>query len=765
MTFLERFFGPGNRIGWASLQASGSRQRDKLTAFLPLVESGAELAFLPRVVQEAGANQQVRWYVLCRTDAAQRRGQELIGAFLGPSYLQGSGPPNKLDPDDPIDAAVVQCIGPRSFWVAVPKTLPKDLEAGANTADPIRARLQLLAQLLEETPVRTLQSHRPVGRVLRDFEFATTARDAQTAATCLVELDSAGYLTAANRQFLGVRLDAIRGDWKKLADPARIEEHLALRPPRQIVQLLIEAVYESHLRAFDNPTHAPELLAKFKGLDTRYRALLRSHRGVSGYAVDLCFLLDAVAYSDSPAVAADEVLARVPATATGRTVLESVARLAPTPAVEPVRAGAPNQATALQRAAAAFTFGALDEAFVLALGAANAIERTALLLQIAAEARTIETLAAARDALASTTLAQRAQLKRLKRTSDAIHLLEEFERPANPQPTIQKGNSLPASWTEWLERLESKDVWTYAVKAARELGSQWNVAAALASPEAMDAFVERLEATRSDWGQAAFRDAAPLLVRELARLSLGPELRKVHQALILVLGTDPDGSVPQWSAMAEIVETQLGYGLTAKEYASNLDLLGGQLVALKALGLVMPALGILEALCDAECPASESRLNFVVQIQGLFAQLHAKVTRSNQLIFAGLATFAGLPVSPPQPDGDPTSAENSMSWFAGKTVALYSLNNAALARAKSALEAEVPQIVVRCSSDEKGGGPALRELARNADLFIICTSAATHSATTYIEQERGTKPRRRVHRKGAAALVDEARGYALEVAG
>jgi hypothetical protein len=214
--------------------------------------------------------------------------------------------------------------------------------------------------------------------------------------------------------------------------------------------------------------------------------------------------------------------------------------------------------------------------------------------------------------------------------------------------------------------------------------------------------------------------------------------------------------------MAEIVEAQLGYGLTAAEYTSNLDLLGGQLVALHAFGLVMPALGFLEAFCDGPCPAREARLQFVVQLQGLLAQCHGKITRANQLIFAGLATFAGLPVDPPEADDDAASAERAMPWFAGKTVALYSLNTALL-RAKSALEAEEPKIVVRCSSDEKGGGPALRDLARNADLFIICTAAATHSATTYIEQERGTKPRRRVHRKGAAALVDEVRNYAMEV--
>jgi hypothetical protein len=763
VTFTEMFFGPGNGIAWASLQAAGSAQRKALESFLPLVENGAELALLPRLVEEAGGSQQVRWYLLCRTDAARRRAQELVGAFLGPSYLHGSGPPNELDPADPTDEIVARCIGPRSYWVAVPKSLPKELAAGTNPTEPIRSRLQLLARLLDEKPVRTVRAHRPVGRILRDFEYAATARDATTASACLGELEAAGCLTAANTQFLRVRLDAMRGELKRLTDPARVEELLALRPPRQIVQILIEALYESYLRAFDEPARAAELLAAFKGLDRSHRALLRSHRGVSGHAVDMCFLLDAVAYSDRPALAADEVLARVHSAAPGRPVLEAIAKLAPLSPAEPGAVAVTSEATAMQRAAMAFTLGALDDAFVLALGAAEAMERTALLLQIAAEARTIETLAAARDALASTTPDQLARLKRLRRTGDAIQFIEELERPANAQAAVQKGGPLPTSWTEWLERIESPETWIYAVKAAQELGSQWDVAAALVSPEAMDAFVQRLEATRADWGQAAFRDAAPLLVRELARLQRGPELRRVHQALILALGTDPDGSVPQWSAMADIVEKQLTYGLTAAEYKSNLDLLGGQLLALHAFGLVMPALGFLEALCDRPCPAREARLQFVVQLQGLIAQCHGKITRANQQIFAALATFAGLPVDAPRADDHAASAESAMPWFAGKTVALYSLNAAALQRAKSALEAEEPKIVVRCSSDEKGGGPALRELARSADLFIICTAAATHSATTYIEQERGTRPRRRVHRTGATALVDEVRNYAMEV--
>lgn len=763
MTFLERFFGIGNGILWSSLQAPGSAQRAALQPFLLLVEKGADLSLLPRLTQEGGGTHRVRWYLLCRTDAAQRRAQDLVAAFLGPSFLQEGGPPTELDLTDPVDAAVSQCIGPRSFWIVVPNGLPPALTGRASPNEQIRSRLQLLVRLLDEKPMRALLSNRPVGRVLRDFEYAATARDSRAAAACLEELDAAGHLTAANRQFLGARLEAMRCEWSKLIDPRRVEDLLALGPPRLIVQTLIEGVYESHLRALDGPDQAVELLAAYRGLDRTYRSLLRSHRGISGHAVDLCFVLDAVAFSSHPEAAAAEVLARVPASGTGRSTLEAVAKLATSPPVEQGAAPASGGATALQRAAVAFAVGTLDEAFVFALGAAPAVERTALLLQIAAEARTVETLAAARDALASTSPDQLLQLKRLRRTGSALELIEGLERPSKSSRSVHIGETLPDSWTEWLERLESEDVWTYAVKAAQELGPQWDLSAAVASSGDMDAFVHRLEATRAEWGQTAFRDAAPLLVRELARLHLGPELRSVHQALILSLGTDPDGSAPQWSAMAEIVEAQLGYGLTAKEYVSSLSLLGGQLVALKALGLVIPALDFLETLCDAPCPDTDARLHFVVCLQELLAQLHTKVTYTNRLIFAGLAGVAGLPVGPPLREDEAHPASSPMSWFAGRTVALYSLNTAALARAKEALEAEVAGIVVRCSSDERGGGHALRELARKADLFIICTAAATHSATTFIEQERGTKPRRRVHRKGAAALLEEARDYALQV--
>ena len=484
-----------------------------------------------------------------------------------------------------------------------------------------------------------------------------------------------------------------------------------------------------------------------------YGRLFRSRAGLSGHAVDFCFALEAVGFGDQPRRAVDAILADVPAGTPGREALLAVSAIAPAPpepAVDP--------ALQLVRALERQNDGDLDEAFRLAVLAPHGFSRTALLVRIAAEVETIDTASAALQALDESS---REDLERLGRSASLGPAVEKVHALGEPRPDV-RAQRLPGDWFEWFERLGGSEPWSGAVTAASAGENDWDIRAATATPGDIDRFTSLVGYSRPDWGQRAFRDGAPFLVRALGAVEPGPALRPVHEALFLQIATDPDVSGPQWTALADLTELQASYGLDASSYAQQVDVLGELLEPLASAAMVLPAMTFLERLCDLACPSRESRLRFATRVQAMLFSLHGKVDRSDLLLFAVLGRSIGLEVEV-APLEVAAETEGSLEPLRGRTVALYSLNASALERARSALVEEVPELIVKCFSDLKGGGAALAQAAKTADLFVISTAAATHSATGFIEQHRGDLPKRRVHRQGASALLGAVRAYAEEV--
>jgi hypothetical protein len=561
----------------------------------------------------------------------------------------------------------------------------------------------------------------------------------------LAELAATGDLTAPNAKFLSVRIDGLRQDWDRILDAEQLTDLLDLAPPRAIVQVVIEALYSRHLRSLDDPSTATEALEAFRNLRPVYGRLFRSRAGLSGRSVDFCFMLEAVGFSDQPWPAIDSILGGKVEGEPGQDALLSLTRLAPP------RVPTPAQLPALTRAYERYYEGNLDDAFALAFPEPQGPGRTRLLVLIASELRTID---AARAALEAIEFSNSDELASLEANPVLGPPLAKLRELADPQAKTE----LPASWFEWLERLGMDAEWHAAVAAAAAGESGWGTSE-IAAVAGIDRFTSLVSASRPAWGVRAFRDAAPYLVRALGAGGQGPALRPVHEAIFLQLVTDPEISLPQWCALADLTEVQALYGLDATSYAQQIDALAGLMQPLSSVRMVVPALGLLEALCDAPCPSLEARIRYVGKLQAMLASLHGKIPRSDLAMFSSLAELVGIDV--PRPPEDAASGiASGLAVLHGKTVAFYSLNSGALQRARAAILAEVPEAQVKCFSDTKGGGAALAQAARTADLFVISTAAATHSATGFIDQHRGTAPKRRVHRKGAVALIDEVRRYA-----
>src|SRR5207248_16976 len=84
---------------------------------------------------------------------------------------------------------------------------------------------------------------------------------------------------------------------------------------------------------------------------------------------------------------------------------------------------------------------------------------------------------------------------------------------------------------------------------------------------------------------------------------------------------------------------------------------------------------------------------------------------------------------------DSESETNPFGMLRGKMVAIYTLTERVSTRVKRLLQILCPDVDVRVNSDHVGT-PVLKQLARDADLFIVSTASAKHAATNSISTNR-----------------------------
>ncbi|WP_267577384.1 protein DpdD [Corallococcus sp. bb12-1] len=778
MSFLDRFFSEGNQLRWKAQDGSSSSPsvQKALEPFIALLESRAEFAILPRV----RPNGETLYYALCRTPAAHRMAQDLVRAFIGRSHSRFGERPLPLDSSDPIEQAVEAEFGPHSFALAIPP----------DKKNVARERLMALVRLLLERPSRPERAPRATGRILRDFEFALQERNGDAARESIDELRANHRLSAQNLAFLEIRRSVAVGDFDAALEPVRLSEVLQSGMPRRVVEALLDAVYAQELARFEPGAQAAEATEHFRNsLRPRYEPILRTRAGLRGHAVAAIFLMDAVTSTPASQERVNALLELVPRDDTRRTYLESVAALLHPSPTQPA-------AKSLEEALRAYDAGDVDTAFERACGLSPGFQRTLLLVRCAREMEVLESVRVALESIEALPSGERERFHTEKAPARAVAALREMllsavdeEAPApppagasaeprteavalapEPQPPPPAAPvSLPHGWLEWMERLRTAQPWPGAVRAA-ELGErEWSVMGLVADPPTVEKATTLIEANRDTWGQQAFRDALPHLIGALAEVPMNTAggraaLRPLFHALFLQMATDQELSHVQWTAMARIFGLLMDMGMARAEYDEAMNCLVDGVRTLRARHLVEPALDLLEFHLDTPGPSRKGLRTFANSVHSLLAALHGRVAPEVRRAFVMTCValgFADLKLGLPAEALGEERTVDLRKVLSGLQVALYSLRQSALNRAREALLEACDNVKVQCFSDAVGGSSQLTAAARNADLFVIATAAAKHAATTYIESTRpANKVTVLVHAQGSASLLKAVRDNA-----
>lgn len=781
--FLREFFAPPNRFAFDDL----AHQRHAYVR--PWVEDVRASPPQPAVLPCWRADQVV-WYIVPFSPEQAGALADVLEAFVGSTFSTFRGVGEPLDSRDPIDSAVAR----------VTRGLGSKLRGptGRDGQRLLRQHLELMRGVLGQRPIREVDRPRATGRVLRDFFVALAAGNAASAEAHVQYLVEHRRIDAANGLFLRVQAHAAFKRWKTLLALPELGDLLEMRRPVAVTEALLQAVYWTELAPFAIGGDLDGMAAAFEAsVRPKFGALLTRRAGIRAFEAATVLMLHATVGPLPDTLLRDTMVALPDLSEDARSLLQALAERRPAEAP-------PVDADVLRAASAAQQEGDYDRVFSLASQAPASLVRARLLLEAAYELQSLEARATAldavavlspeeRDSLLSTRL-QRTLYERLRNTTlESIKATDDqTEERGSGVETVALGTHaaqvdaqrasverVPNDWLEWLARVESDVSWSQALQVARQGGAEWEVEAFLSRPGAADILAAALNrATSSDALQCALPHLLAYLRRDPAwpRREAAPLYGLMMQ--VLVLGTR--GAEDDLVVAYDLLDVLLGFAPDMRHYEALMNEVEYLVTEHPSLAQVSWGLDVLDLMLMHPCPARSLPLRMLTVVTAVLQKHWRHVDPSQWDTLGALASDIGYPevvqgAAPPNALRGRTEAEGSVesvhaagpsgvdfTYLYRKAIVLYSLTENATRRARDLILEREPGATVELCADHVGG-PRLRHLARNADVFIVATGSAKHAATEFIEAHRPkgdpTRVTLRPAGRGTASILQALSAY------
>ncbi|WP_180685876.1 protein DpdD [Streptomyces gossypiisoli] len=235
--FLKRFFGAGNGV-WPNLDPN-YRHGHRTLPFVQAFRRGDDAPIvLPRTYPSG--DRRFVMYVIARDTVDAAKTADLIRAFAGPTYIAYNPlwglRPAELDPDDPVEKAILDHFGPGvTFRLSTGKTP----QHRTNLAEA----LQLMQRTVANRPPRLWRLAKPMGRLLAEFDASLSAGGESASLDVLEQLAASGGITATNLANLHIkRLDRLGRSNDVLAFPGLVDI-VRQNPPAPVREAILNAVY------------------------------------------------------------------------------------------------------------------------------------------------------------------------------------------------------------------------------------------------------------------------------------------------------------------------------------------------------------------------------------------------------------------------------------------------------------------------------------------------------------------------------------------
>lgn len=745
--WLERFFGAPNELAWADIVA-GTVSGDRLEAVEPWLSRLRDLGSDAPIILPYYRNGAIAgWYATASTAEGEHRLRATLRAWFGPSYLSHL---KIADPGNATAEAMRERFGRQVLAFR-----------GPNRAK-IAERLALFARLSTERPNIGRSEPRPVGRLRFELERALLARDEAGALAIIGELRSSGRLNEENLRFLDIRLKAGLGQWEQIArDHWTIKTLADLPLPPQTLADLIEALYRVYIDAAEASGDATLVRRAFADrIAQPFPRLFASRHGVRTARVVKAFCLYESQQARPNVEILDGLLHLIPTedAAWAHSFLGTSDQPPVTPPAAPRTVDRSAQED--DDAQEAFEDGQYDRAYELYLTRPLTKKALSALLSCVLFIGTVESrsrLIGAFDASPSIHPSlPGALIGRLNALRDSLAASQEpVEEPAEPR-----------GWMRWARRLATQSSLDDAEAEVLADRSTWESAALRKNAQACREFAELIGNLTGAAADVA-RRSLPMIVA-----AFFPEdepstqaVRPLANVILLLIAMDEAIAREDLDILSAVLSILLDLGLNTEDYLTTIAGFDEVQDRVASYANLAWSLDICELLAISPVPSvegGEARLRFFLKVVSQSRGFAHRLRSHDFLPIEYLARDYGIDpsaIADLRPTAKATEHSEAVATLTGKIIGIYTLTEAAGARAKAALKELFPTCTIEVNSD-KVCTSSLTTLARTADIFVFAWRSSSHQAFFCVKEALNGRDPVYAAGKGTASLVNAVRSAA-----
>lgn len=636
------------------------------------------------------------WYACAPSDAVARALTAELQAFIGPSFADFGSAGGDFAAADANVSPLVKAAG----WRAVRfRAFRREHES------KILQQWATYWELQARRPETVVHAPKTFGQLRAAFDRALLARNEAAANDALATLRERHGLTAENRTFLEIRLAAAFGRWEVIESHRLLPALMSLQLPPETYGDVLESLYETHMRPFEETATLDALLKEFSQTLLPLAAPLFRTRGSSRRpAVLKSFLLHELVQLQPDGHLSAALLASLPPLAFGaldELIHNRVASLASGPG--------------FAEAKAALDAELFDRAYGLLWSLRDDVEVLRALLRCAREAEDPSKASAV--------------IQRLHAASDTTIEAVKGASPKTYERVLAMAGHSPvafANWTEQVSFLSGRG------ESDENYVARWRELARSADPAALIAEAGFAAASASALFQLSiehpslFEQVFPLW-HELFVERAAPDARlvPVYQALLETLRLRDVFGDAELTLLRDSLVCLITAGVDATEYRRAVEEMLAVFEDVRSPHVMTWALDLCDALAIAPCRDAPVRLRLLSAVAQAGVEFFDRLAPLQRSMLAMLATEAGVQLLMPEAQGDSNSAipQDSIQC----NLVLYSLDTEAARRASVLLRDLYPAVRVQSSADEVCT-KRLQGLAQSADVFVFAWKSSKHQA-------------------------------------
>lgn len=723
--FLSEFYRNGNALKWDAYtnRSMGANTRESLRPWIEAFQARIRPRLLPRVHE---MSQQSCWYAFAENAKDARGLREQLTAFLGPTYTDFHGQLAEFDASDPVDHVCATKFGPFVFKLNVLSNQDRDIVA---------ERLRLMQALDERRPEWTLESQKPIGRLIRDLEMAIVVGNEPSAWACYDGIRSRGRLSAHNLSFLQIRIHAAFGRWAELLTLPRTDDLVRVHRPVRVTEALLSAVYEVRFRKFENSGDVAQAVSEFRARQPEFGTLFQSWKSLKDRSALKAHLLRAVASVpltfDQVEVFAEQLSGGVDSSWVASLVDFARRQTASMPPTQ-------LRKTSEEQAKDAIDKGDFDGAFQLLLQTSSSV---CVLRQVVEVAVEIGSLRVARQALEFFDSApEQLRAKAQERRTTSLNLDELRRRTAAPVAT--KTPRAVTNWMDWFQALDDETFLEFAADVVRAGSVEWSVESELVSAGYARQIADQIIRTRPPSQYEVVRNAVPVVIG--AFLPDDRPLRPakpIYKALTEVIIFDSSIGSDDLEALEKLAEAILQCGPNAADgdFTLVLDIYKEAWAQRASIHHLDWAMNGIDLLIEYGVPQHANVADFFSAVVNSIRACPRRLESSQWELLGYLALDLDLSLMlhglRPNETAATQTPQIPKDVLGGTSVAIYSLTERIATRAKQMIEKHFSGITFHLCHDH-ACTDRLRNLARSVDIFLVNKWDAKHAATNAIHDNR-----------------------------